>query len=78
MTETYKPAPRYLGKKLTAPLSVNMSNEAILKEGPALVAWGIEQGLIHPPSKKPLTDRQIANLRQKDARAKSRVQADQS
>ena len=78
MTETYKPAKRYLGKKITAPLSVNMSNEAILKEGPALVAWGIEQGLIRTPSEKPLTDRQIANLRQNNARAEARMQTNQS
>lgn len=70
MTETYKPAPRYIGKKLTEKLRVQIGNDKLLIEAPSIVAKALAKGWLKPPSQRPLTEAQINTFRFKNPHAK--------
>ena len=63
MTQTYKPAPRYLGKKVKEKLRVQLGNDKLMAEAPSIVSNAIAKGWIKKSSHRPMTDAEINTFR---------------
>lgn len=59
----YKPAPRYLGKKVKEKLRVQLGNDKLMAEAPSIVQKALAKGWIQPPKHRPMTDSQIQTFR---------------